>query len=433
MSEQNRKGRGITRREFVVATGTAMGLMAAGGLLASCGTRGAGKITGPTKITFLSQGAESHQKMYGEMIAAFKEVQPNITVEPIYTAGGAVEIQQKLLTMIAGGTPPDVTWTHTYINNSLAQRNVMLDLKPYLKGDLKETDFFAASIKDFEWQGKLYALPRETTATILLYNRTLFKEAGVSEPEDGWVWDDLVKAAQQLTKGSGQDKIYGTSNWNQAYTGMVRTWLNGGDVLSADRSKYTWNEPAGVAAIKSIADLIHELKAHPSPADLTGTVDLMANGKIAMQPTFSVFTNMRDVKFEWDIAHVPQKTPRTTRVASAGHSILRSSKNTEAAWEWLKFMHGKTGMEIFAKNNFSIAYKPVAEPTYTTGDAPPKNKKIVIEALEYARPEPVAGNWVAAHREFAKALGGIYGVTKDDVKTGLDSIADAVNQAIKEK
>lgn len=432
MSQQNDRGKGFTRRQFVTATGAALGLMATGGLLASCGKKAGGR-GGKTKIVFTTQGAENHQKMYGEMIQAFNEKFPNIEVEPIYVPGGAVEMQQKLLTMISGGTPPDVTWTHTYINNALAQRGVLLDLKPFLKGDLTEGDFFTASIKDFDWQGKLYALPRETTAGVFIYNRTLFQEANVAPPEDGWQWDDMVRAGERLSKGSGQDRIFGVANWHQGYASMIKTWLEGGDVLSPDRSKFTWNDAAGVRALKAIQDMIHESKIHPTMDDLTGQVDLMAQGKIAMQVTYSVFSNMTDVKFDWDIAHVPQKTPRTTRVASAGHAILKSTKNAEAAYEWLKFMHSGPGMAIFARNGYSIAYRPVAEPLYTNNEGLPKNKKIVIEALEYARPEPVAGNWVAAHREFTKALGAIYGITKDDPKTAMDEIEAAVNAAIKEK
>ena len=44
-------------------------------------------------------------------------------------------------------------------------------------------------------------------AIALLYNRTLFTDAGVDEPsedwEDSWTWDEFRDTMQQLTKESG--------------------------------------------------------------------------------------------------------------------------------------------------------------------------------------------------------------------------------------
>ena len=61
---------------------------------------------------------------------------------------------------------------------------------------------------------------------------------------------------------------------------------------------------------------------------------------------------------------------------------------------------------------------------------PPKSKSVILEALGYGRPEPVAGDWIGVHREITSALEGVYGVSKRPPKEALDEIAARVNELI---
>ena len=54
----------------------------------------------------------------------------------------------------------------------------------------------------------------------------------------------------------------------------------------------------------------------------------------------------------------------------------------------------------------------------------------MLDAFDYGRPEPVAGDWIGVHREIQPALDSIYGIEKADPKATLDAIADRVNELI---
>ena len=69
------------------------------------------------------------------LIAQFPGANGAITIDIIYEPGGAIEIQQKLLTLIAAGEAPDVYWAHSYTNAGQAKRDVQLDLTAYIDGD----------------------------------------------------------------------------------------------------------------------------------------------------------------------------------------------------------------------------------------------------------------------------------------------------------
>ncbi|MBX3015945.1 MAG: sugar ABC transporter substrate-binding protein [Caldilineaceae bacterium] len=391
-----------------------------------------------TTISFLTQGGADSEKRYIPLQEMFGEIDPNVTVEFIWHPGGAIEIQQKLLTMIAGGESPDLYWTHTYINPGLAKREVPLALDDLFAGDSSwsRDAYFPGSVADFQVAGKQYAMPRETTASVMIYNKTLIEESGAALPTPEWTWDDFVEIAKATTKGEGADKIYGVANFTaNAYT-FVRAWQKGGDILNEERTEYTFNEAPSVAGVQSIADLIHTDGVHVSGAELAGRpyAEVFLTGKIAMFPQFSVFTAILPAEFEWDIAHMPHNADeaRTTRVASAGHSIYSGTQQVDAAWSWLRFLESKEAFEHLAATGLSVpAHKEVAEsPLYLSPDQPPASKDIFLEALNYGRPEPVAGDWIGVHREITTALEGVYGVSQRPVQEALDSIADLVNELI---
>jgi len=435
----------LSRRAFLRWSAMGMGAVA----IAACApvaspagdssSEGASAPAGETTtIAFLTQGGADSEKRYVPIQEMFGEKEPTVGVEFIWHPGGAIEIQQKLLTMIAGGEAPDLYWTHTYINPGLAKRSVPLALDDLFAADSSwsRDDYFAGSIADFQVNGQQYAMPRETTSTVMIYNKTLIEESGAALPTADWTWDDFVEIARATTKGEGADKIYGVANFTaNAYT-FVRCWQKGGDVLNEERTAYTMNQEPAVAAVQSIADLIHQDGVHVSGAELAGRpyAEVFLTGKIAMFPQFSVFTAILPAEFEWDITHMPHNADenRTTRVASAGHSIYSGTQKAEAAWSWLRMVESKEAFEHLVTTGLSVpAHKAVAEsPVHLNADQPPASKNVFLEALDYGRPEPVAGDWIGVHREITAALEGVYGVSNRAPQEALDSIADLVNELI---
>ena len=435
----------LSRRAFLrwSALGIgAVGLAACAPVAAPAGESSGASESAPaaasTTISFLTQGGADSEKRYLPLQEIFGEKDPAVTVEFIWHPGGAIEIQQKLLTMIAGGEAPDVYWTHTYINPGLAKRNVPLALDDLFAGDSSwsREDYFPGSVADFQVGGKQYAMPRETTASVMIYNKTLIEASGAALPTADWTWDDFVEIAKTVTTGEGADKVYGVANFTaNAYT-FVRCWQKGGDILNEERTEYTMNQEPSVAAVQSIADLIHTDGVHVSGAELAGRpyAEVFLTGKIGMFPQFSVFTAILPAEFEWDITHMPHNADeqRTTRVASAGHSIYAGTEKVDAAWSWLRLVESEEAFTHLVSTGLSVpAHKAVAEsPAHLNPDQPPAAKNVFLEALNYGRPEPVAGDWIGVHREITAALEGVYGVSKRAPQEALDGIADLVNELI---
>src|SRR5437763_606788 len=85
---------------------------------------GAPSGTASGKVVFLTQNGQASEDRYKPLIEKYKAKSPNVTVEPIWAGASAAQVQQQLLTVLAGGTPPDLYWSHSYIGSGLAKRMV---------------------------------------------------------------------------------------------------------------------------------------------------------------------------------------------------------------------------------------------------------------------------------------------------------------------
>ena len=396
-----------------------------------------GGDTAPVEVSFLTQGGgETSFLRYEPLIETFQAENPGIVIKPIWEPGGAIEIQFKLLTLIAAGEGPDTYWAHSYTNAGQAKRDIQMDLGPFLEGSgISEDTFLRAAWLDFQIDGKQIGFPRETTSTILIYNKELLADAGVSDPADGWTWTDFEAAATAMTSGEGTDRIFGTADWNINRNTWIKMWQKGGDVLSEDRSRYTMNEEASVAEVNTIKGW-HAAGVHVSGVEKGGfsTGDLFTTGRIGMFPQFSVFSNVAASEFEWDIAHLPRDPDdqQTTRVASAGHSMWSGTEHPDEAWTWFQTFATVAAFEHWVGTGLNIpSLKAVAgSSNYMTTAVLPPSAQVMLDAFDYGRPAPVAGDWIGVPREVQPALNSLYGVEDADAQTALDNIADRVNDLI---
>lgn len=393
-------------------------------------------------VTFLTQTDANGQKIYEAISNDFQQANSGAKVNVVLGGQSALQVQQKLLLMEASNTAPDVYWTHTYITPGLATLDIPQDLTSYISQDksFDQSDLFPSSIKDFNVGGKQYALPRETTATILVYNKDLFAKAGIAEPTADWKWSDYLAAAQKLTSGEGPNKIWGTGGWPNPpyiYPAEIRVWQEGGDIVSQDRTQYTLDQDPGVRAFQWIKDLIHKYQVHASTTATQGTNvnDLFNTGKVAMLPSINVYSYFKGAQFQWDIQHLPHDGNRTTRVASAGHSMTTKAQNKDLSWKFVAALESKASMQrYFTDAGLPVASRSVREAAVKNqGSNPPAHIQIGIDALDYARPDAVVGNWIGIHQELANALAGVYGPEAKDVKTVLTSVAPKINELIKSK
>jgi multiple sugar transport system substrate-binding protein len=253
-------------------------------------------------------------------------------------------------------------------------------------------------------------LTKDYSPLVLFYNKKLFDEAGVAYPDETWTWDDLLAAAQQLTKPDGSQwgiqipNSWGDWLWPRGMMPLI--FQNGGELISEDGTKTTGylNSPETVEAIQWYVDLFKVHKVAPTKQDVESLAgqDLFQTGRVAMLWTgrWPLKDFLANSELSFGTAPLPQGKERANSICWAGFAVYSKSQNKDAAWAFLKHLTAEEGAQEFADYAFT-AVQPIAEQQGL--DTDPYNAPIV-EDLENIRPLPDLSQpkWIDCGEKFFK-------------------------------
>jgi multiple sugar transport system substrate-binding protein len=378
---------------------------------------------GFTRLSLAIQGDDRNElNLYKQLVVEFEQAHPTISVDIDWLPWDAYET--KLQTGFAASTPPDVFWLWINDMEFYASRGKLLDLTPYVKKDNFNTDdFFPTTLDAYKYKDGLYAIPRESSAIVLYYNKDLFDEAKIPYPDDSLTFDKYLEIAQKLTKkdASGNITQFGSaamSDYSQFWTVV---WSHGGDVFDSTKTKCTMNTPETTQAVQWMADLSNKYHVAPTAGEAgsMSVEQMFLSGKVAMflSGRWSTMTLWNAAKApKWDVAPVPALKPelRTTRTSAGAHAVAADSKHPAEAWELVKFLSSKEAYEFLTKSGDIIpAYKPTANSdTFLQPGKDPANGKVFLDAMSYAKFEPIGPNYPKVTDVLNAALGSIWDGTK---------------------
>lgn len=201
------------------------------------------------------------------------------------------ELNSKQLTVCRAGVgAPDVMSQSATATNGFVQEGLLLPLEGLmaeLGRDLK-AEFNPAFFELMEDEEHIYGVPQSKTALVLVYNKTLFEEAGITEPPK--TWDELYECAKLLTKtkedGSKQYGFAhpGTAAGNIWFRIVPEIWSAGGEVYSEDGTTCLLDSEATKEAVKHYTRFYLEGLAPESTLELDSATicKLVATGTVAM-------------------------------------------------------------------------------------------------------------------------------------------------------
>jgi multiple sugar transport system substrate-binding protein len=385
----------------------------------------------PVKLTLSFWGSDLDSQVYQQRVDLFTAKNPNVSVELIYIPS---DYSQKVQTMIAGGTAPDILQLAEDIH-SYSSKGQIISLNDYIakdKIDLKarygETGGLTTA---YSAAGNLYAMPDRGGALILYYNKDMFDAAGLSYPTKDWTWTEFQNAAEKLTKRDG-DKVtqygFAAGGWWPWWMSFI--YMNGGAVLDAN-GKPVVNSPEAVEAIQFYNDLVYKYKVAPSPEDYanlgTNSPDpLFAQGKVAMSMTgFWGIGGLKDATFKWDIAPLFKNKVRATVIFGSGLAVSKDCKNPDAAWKLIEFLTSAEGQAPIVSNlqdapaNIDILNSDAfLKASWSTATI---NMAALGESADAAFALPLTPKWNEMNTIFDTSLGEVF-ANRAQVKPTMDAI-----------
>ena len=439
MTGTGRLGLPMTRRAGLRLAALVGGAGSAGVLAAACGQSAAGTPeykpgAQPVTISFSHWGTESGLgQMNREAARQFTAQYPNVKVDLIFKPD---DYLTQLQTMFAGGSAPDVFDISTPDFPAWAKNDTMREADAYVKRDQGKgfdwNDLWSRHRDAGKYKGKTYGVLARISPYVLYYNPSMFQRAGIKVPDQTWGLAEFTDAARKLTSpagANGNSDVYGYALVNRHHW----IWRNGADYLSAkdDKWKPTINTPAFVEAIQNLIDLRQKYRVIGSAAELGnpgGTLpnygSWITNQQIAMHdalvarvPDYRSDPKMTFDRF--DVAHLPKLNgARQTDMDRVVRPISKPSKNPEEGWLWIKFLLQKPAITAVS---MPAVMSWVKSNEFLRPDLPPRNMKVFLEVVEYARTVPEHPRWSDLNRLIAKQL--------DDAYAGKQSAKQACEQA----
>jgi len=390
----------MTRRR-IVAVGASMGGGAA--LMSACAGGGQQSqpalVQAPVDLTWTFWEGAAQMAFIDATAAEVERAHPKIklTKTPLTVA----TYDEKILAMVTGGTPPDVTGTLRFTSASWAVKGISTTLDQYLsRGGFKESDYFPNAITPWRINGKLYALPREVDLHTLWYNRQLFEQAGVKPPDETWTWDTLITSGQRLTKRDGDRAQFAFNVATNHKAWVAFAQQNGSKLWDKEvlPTKLLINTQTVYDAIQYIADLRNKHRVSPTSQE---TTDLGGNfwprGMLAMNyaeasQAASYASTIKD--FTYDVAVPPKGKQFGTWLGGASYTTPRGSTKREAAVQFILHASGVEGQKLIAQHNFGApAIKSVADSDLFLKSATPQNKRAWRQSFEWGAGPPMTPNW----------------------------------------
>lgn len=111
------------------------------------------------------------------------------------------DVEKRMLVATAGGDPPDVAGLFDHVIPQFAEQNALLPLDELVAAHGVDTASFKPIWLDIcRYRGRLYALPSTPYTIALLYNRRLFREAGLDPDRPPQTTAELLDDARKLTR-----------------------------------------------------------------------------------------------------------------------------------------------------------------------------------------------------------------------------------------
>lgn len=420
----------------VVALVTTALVGCSGGTPSSDSTGSADNLKGTTITYWASnQGAsiDADTKTLAPEIAKFTE-QTGIKVH--YEVVPYPDLTNNTLSAAVSGQGPDVLNLGTTNASSFRATGAFYEWDDKSLAELGGKDRFVPAA--FETTGTAdqvpTSIPLYATVYSLFYNKQMFTDAGLQPPT---TWEDMVTDAKALTKPD--QGIYGiTIPGGTVNVGMHMAFILGAQGKGAPfdgAGKPTFTDQGMVDGVTRYVDLLGTDKVvNPSDAQYTQgnqSATAFANGKAAMlfqQSTGgTVLATNGMTADKWGVVPIPAPKDDekiSSFIGGANIAIMKSSKNTAAAVQFVKFMTSKEEQQILNKAFTSIPVVTDATADFTTDAAKLKVFEDVL--ANQAKPAPLVPGFQAFQTNVGGAVVSLISQaatgtapTKDDVKSAL--------------
>ena len=309
------------------------------------------------------------------MIAEFEKANPDIKVKAVY-AGNYDDTRVKALAALKANQPVQLSVLFSIDVFELIDQDVIVPFEDFAtSADDKKwlASFYPALMENSKVKGKIWGIPFQRSTIVMYHNKEAFKEAGLDPNKPPATWNEMVAAAQKLTKkdASGNVTRWGLHipSTGYAYWMFQALCIQNGEVLmNLDGNKTYFDKPAVVDALQFWRDLAVKHKVMPEGTIDWGTLrqKFLEGATAMMWHTTGNLTAVRDEsKFDFGVSMLPASKRLGSPTGGGNFYIFKKTTPEErkAAMKFIKFM---TEPELTAQWSIATGYVATRPDAYET-------------------------------------------------------------------
>ncbi len=292
-----------------------------------------------------------------ELVDAFNATHTN---KIKLTSIPADQYLSKIGSAVAAGKAPDLMAIDLIAMPKLTANDQLTDLT----AEVKALPYFAllspSHIRLATYENKIYGVPFAGEGSVLLWNKSLFKKAGLDPEKGPQTWAEIRKDAAAV-RALGGDLygiwVAGNCAGCNAFTFLPYIWANGGDVLSADGKKASFNTEPVREAFAFYNDLWKSGLMPPNAKTSDQFVEGFANGKTGMAMLGAFAIELLKSKYpdiDFGVTSIPGQKAGSWSSFAGGDTLAvpKGSARKAEALEFILWLTSKeTQLAHYAKSN----------------------------------------------------------------------------------
>ncbi|WP_077037066.1 sugar ABC transporter substrate-binding protein [Pelomonas sp. KK5] len=285
----------------------------------------------------------------------------------------------KFGTAVAGGAAPDVVAIDLIFVPAFSQAGQLMEIGAEASALPYAKNLSPSHVRLAMYEGKQYAVPFSAESSFLVYNKDLFKKAGLDPNKPPKTTAELEAYAKKIAAlGKGVKGFYfsGACGGCNIFTMTPYVWASGGDVFTPDNKQEALDNP-GLRNTLAMYRRMWEAGLIPSGAKTDNGSNFISpffTGKIGMigSGAFSIgLLKKEHPEIDFGVTPLPGDKGGSSSFAGGDSiAIPKGSKHKKEAWEFIQWcLSPEVQVEQFAKNGSLPVRADLADNAYSKQDA----------------------------------------------------------------
>ncbi|MCJ2127131.1 ABC transporter substrate-binding protein [Methylobacterium sp. J-077] len=269
------------------------------------------------------------------------------------------ELVQKYAVAAAGGTAPDALSLDLIYTPAFAAAGQLKDITDLAKALPYFDQLSKAHVATGTYENRIYGLPFSGDASVLVWNKALFRQAGLDPDRGPTNWAEIRADAEKITAlGQGNKGFYFSGNCGgcSIFTFTPLIWASGGDIFADGGKRATLDTPQLRDAIALYRGMVKDGLVPAGAQTDTGAnfFAAFATGKVGIAPagSFAIGAlNTQHPNLEYGVTYLPGKDGGWSSFAGGDNLVVsRDTRKIAGIRAFLEFAYSLEGQTLLARN-----------------------------------------------------------------------------------